>query len=122
MLFRRRRVLGEPQEPLRDFWVSAEVRLSTPIDVVDEDESRPVIGYIRNFGIRATHERLSSVVTAEITDGRVLWDHTEWYEIDPSTLDSVIRKRILPVDGEGIWYRSGRAFYPEDDESTTDVH
>ena len=123
MLFRRRPVLQRPVNPLRDFWVSADVRLTVPIEVEDDDDARPMVGYIRNFGVRTTPGRLAELMTAEIADGLVVWDQTEYYEIDPDELDSTIRNRVVPVVSEGIWYRSGRAFYPEDEEhDSTGIH
>ncbi|HXK40028.1 MAG TPA: hypothetical protein VJ837_04305 [Candidatus Paceibacterota bacterium] len=87
----------------------------------DEDESPPIVGYIRKFGVRATAETLAKLVTNEVPDGHILWDRTEWHEVNPETLDADIRKRMVAVSGEGIWYRSGRAFYPEDEEDSVNI-
>ena len=56
------------------------------------------------------------VLEEAVGDGEILWETSEWYPVDPDTLDRIVRRRIVAVSPGGIWYVSGRAFYPEDDE------
>ena len=44
-----------------------------------------------------------------------VWAETEFNEIDPASLDRATRKEIVQPDENGIWYRSGRIYFPEGD-------
>jgi hypothetical protein len=77
--------------------------------------SRVLHGYYRNFGIRATPRGVQSAIVAAIDDGNVDWTETEWHGVDPSNLDAGIRSRIEGESCDGIWYRSGRIFYSDED-------
>ncbi len=99
-----------------DYWASVEVRLHEPIPVDDDEEDGfgPMVGYIRNFGVRCGDGELNSILEKEIVDGTIRWETTECYPVEPDRLDRDIRKRIAPLESGGIWYVSGRAFYPDD--------
>ena len=112
--------LPEPVPPLRDYWVSVDVTLHEPIQVEDGDDP-PMVGYIRNFGVRAAPGSLQRIVEDTVRgEGIVRWEETEWDVVDPATLDRVVRKRIvasaLDGAGEGVWYWSGRAFFPAEED------
>lgn len=38
-------------------------------------------------------------------------------KLNLETLDRDVRKRIVPVFGEGVWYSTGRVFYADTDEA-----
>ena len=106
-----------PNAPLQDFWATVCVYLREP--VTSEDDGGEVLaGYYRNFGLRATPDRVQPLIEAAIAaaepPGDVVWAESNWYGLDPESLDDTIRMRILPVTGEGIWYASGRIFFPEE--------
>jgi hypothetical protein len=117
----KRHKLPPPRHGYRDYWASVEVRLHEPIPVGDDDEEDlgPMVGYIRNFGVRVKDGELRSLLERTIDDGDIRWDTTECNPVDPDSLDRIVRKRIVAVEPEGVWYVSGRAFYPEDPEEET---
>jgi len=105
-------------EGIDDFWLVLHVRLREP-RIVEADNHEPepttIVGFYRTFGIRCAADRVPALIEqAAAGEGHILWDTTEWHAIDPSTLDPAVRKRVLPVVGEGIWYTGGRIFYPDD--------
>jgi hypothetical protein len=103
-----------PKAPggLGDFWATVHVVLFQPMPA-GKDPHVLVHGYHRSFGIRAVPSRVPELLAGVVSDGRIEWDETEWRSIDPATLARAIRKRIQLVAGEGLWYSSGRAYYPE---------
>ena len=105
-----------------DYWAMVEVHLYKPIPVdgPDDDATGPVVGYIRNFGVRVKEGELQVLLERAIDDGKIRWDASECYPVNPDTLDRIVRKRIVPVDPGGIWYTSGRAFYPDETEDEPD--
>lgn len=48
-----------------------------------------------------------------ISEGVIRWDETEFERVNPNELDSSIQARAEPVDGEGVWYKSGRVYFSE---------
>lgn len=80
-----------------------------------------IVGYFRNFGVRATPDRIRPVIeeavaTAELA-GDIAWAESKWDPVDVTSLDDSVRSRIVPVAGEGVWYMSGRMFFPEETEA-----
>ena len=120
----KRHALPPPRAGYVDYWASVEVRLREAIPVEDDDDHvGPVVGYVRNFGIRIRDGELRSLLERTIVDGDIRWETTECYPVQPDDLDPIVRKRIVAVDPDGIWYVSGRAFYPDDpDEEIGPVH
>lgn len=43
------------------------------------------------------------------------WMETEWDLVDAAGLEQDVRSHIEAVEGEGIWYKSGRVFYADPD-------
>jgi len=113
--FRKRVLLPEPPAGHGDFWVVVHVKLAQPIHDVDDPAETPAQGYYRNFGVRATPDRIPDVLQGAVGDGRIVWDDTEWHPVDLASLERDIRKRIEPLASEGIWYRSGRILYADPD-------
>ncbi len=103
------RRLAAPEAPLRDHWVVLRVILHTPIEVPGEAHA---VGYYRNLGVRCAPERLKGVLETEVQADTIVWDKTKWSEVVIDELDEIVRERTIPVKGEGIWYRSGRLFFP----------
>jgi hypothetical protein len=112
----KRHALAPPRPGYIDYWASVEVRLHEPIPVEDdeEDDIGPMVGYIRNFGVRVKGGQLRSLLEHTILDGDIRWETSECYPVEPDDLDRIVRKRIAAVDPDGIWYVSGRAFYRDD--------
>ena len=118
----RPHALPPPRPGYIDYWASVEVRLHEPIPVEDDD-LRPMVGYLRFFGARVKDGDLRALLQQTIVDGDICWETTECYPVEPDKLDPTVRKRIVAVDPDGIWYVSGRAFYPDDlDEEVIPVH
>jgi hypothetical protein len=103
--------------PLRDYSVNVLVELATPLSVAGANDP-PAVGYFLRLGVRSTPDRLRSFVENAITDGAVRWDESTYEEARPDDWDASFRKLFTPVDGEGIWYRSGRILFPRDESET----
>ena len=80
-------------------------------------EPTRVVGYYRNFGLRADAEQVLPLLEQATSDGTIDWEISEWHPVDPSTLDEAVQARIQPISGQGVWYQSGRAYYPAEDGS-----
>jgi hypothetical protein len=108
----RRGVLAPRPDGTEDYWLVLNIRLREPRVVEgDEDDPQPaaIVGFYRTFGIRCSADRVPALIEQAAADeGEIVWDNTEWHEVDPAGLDPVIRKRIRPVSDEGIWYTGGR--------------
>jgi hypothetical protein len=115
-LFERRK-LPPVVPPLRDYSLSVRVELATPLSVAGSSDP-PAVGYYVRLGVRSTPDRLRSFVESTITDGAVRWDDSTCEEARPDAWDAGLRKRFTPVDGEGIWYRTGRILFPRDETET----
>jgi hypothetical protein len=115
----RQSKLNAAPSGLFDYWATVQVRLHHALAVDDEDDPRPVIGYWRCFGLRVEHGMVHPHLEAAISDGVIDWEKSEYYEVQPSDLDDTIQRRIQPVVRDGIWYTSGRIFYPGDGEGAT---
>lgn len=116
-LFRRvRKKLAAPAPGFGDFWVTVHVRLATPIVVENDPAQGPALGFYRKVGIRALPGRLEAVLTAATPEGTIEWTDTTWTQVDPNSLEKAIRDRIEPLTGEGVWYKSGRILYSNQDQ------
>lgn len=107
------------QPPLSTYWVTVCVELHTKIypdpDDTEEDDSRPVVGYFRNFGVTSHSEQAAcEEVAMEIVEGDIDWSDSTSYPVNPETLDSIVLERTGDWSVPGIWYRSGRILFPED--------
>jgi hypothetical protein len=111
-------VLPPARYPLRDFWATIRVELRVPVEIKDPDDSAPTFaaGYYRIFGIRATSDTVRGLMEAEVGEDIVVWSDSSWEEIDLNTLERTIEERIADVEGEGIWYRSGRVFFSDSEQ------
>jgi hypothetical protein len=82
---------------------------------VDDPQATPAQGYYRVLGVRASVNQIQQILIREIEDGIIQWPDSELQPINPDSLDNEIRKQIRPVVADGIWYRSGRIFYADED-------
>jgi hypothetical protein len=105
-----------PKGPLRDHWVTANVRLHAPLPV--EGAGRPAAGYFRILGLRCTPLRLRSFVEEIVYDGLVLWPKTEWHEVNLNRLNRSLRNEIDVRSQECVWHLSGCIFFPEKDAAS----
>jgi hypothetical protein len=97
-----------------DVWAQVCVRLLEPVPGSDPAGS-PMVGYFRNIAVRLPGPQPKSFLEHLIPDGVVDWDETEVSEVDPSSLDADVRNCVTAPDKDGVWYRSGRMYFPEDD-------
>lgn len=109
------KALAPPPPGHGDFWATVHVKFTVPMPDQDDPAATPVQGYCRSFGVRALPTRVHLVVTEAVKDGIVDWEKTEWELVDPTTLEKAIKSRIVGVEGEGIWYESGRVLYADPD-------
>lgn len=105
-----------PESPLRDHWVTVDVRLHTPLSI--EGGGKPAVGYLRILGLRCTPLRLRSFVEEFVSDGTVVWQKTEWHEIDLNRLSRSLRREIDVRQDECAWHLSGRIFFPDGDAAS----
>lgn len=113
-----------PPPGVADYWATVHVVLAEALPVHDRPEDEPasfpdlVVGYYRNFGLRCALSRIRAVLSQAVEDGMIDWQDSEVSEALPfCKLDRDIRRRVVPVTEEGIWYASGKALYgPEGNE------
>lgn len=116
MLFRKTKNALAPAPPgLGDFWATVHVKLAAPVSDTSDPGATPTQGYYRSFGIRAAPDRVPAILQAAISDGAIEWNDTEWDLVEAGKLERAIRKQIEPIQGEGVWYKSGRVFYADPD-------
>jgi hypothetical protein len=110
-----RRFPIEPPEPGQlDVWATVCVQLAVPFRDPEDPDHPPCVGYFRNFGIRLNGPQPRHFLERIIGDGLVDWTDTEITEVDVQRLDQTIRKSVTEPDENGVWYKSGRMYFPED--------
>ena len=101
--------------PLPKFMVIVHVRLHKPISEAGHRASE-VIGYYQALGVATHQEQLRQVVEDAVAEeGRVDWSGTKYREVTVEGLAADVRARIEPLEGAGVWYLSGHAYYPAGD-------
>lgn len=76
----------------------------------DEGE---IVGYYRNFGIQSVSvESAREVLLAEIDDGTIEWADSEFQPVQLTDLSLEFRRMLPSPQDVGIWYQSGRVFFP----------
>lgn len=101
-----------PRPPLQDFWVLVHVRLYEPLPVDEGMSGVQAIGYFQNIGFRCEPARCAAFLATRFDDGEVCWEAGDLEPIEIADIANPdILAGVLHVDGEGIWYRSGRSFY-----------
>ena len=96
-----------------DVWVEVCVRLSQSLPASD-GVGPPVEGYYRNVGIRVPGPQPKAFLEGLFRDGAIDWNETEVTEVEPSSLDPELRSYVTAPDADGVWYRSGRIYFSED--------
>jgi hypothetical protein len=114
-MFRRPFPLPTRRDGQLDVWANVCVRLHTPLLSTNGADEPPVVGYFRNLGIRLNGPQPKNFLERIIDDGAIDWSDTTVAEVDPQSLDGVVREKVTAPDDSGVWYRSGRMFFPEDD-------
>lgn len=101
---------------LETYWISVCVELASPIDSAElADDGGPLVGYFRNLGVSAPSEgEARRLVSVDVKDGQIDWGDSTVGRIDPDSLDVAVAARKTDLSRVGIWYRSGRAFFPAD--------
>lgn len=101
---------------LRTYWIMVCVRLYSdlpPAPGESEDDPRPAVGYFQNFGATAaSEEEVCKLVASQITDGAVLWPSSEVSSDVVTRLHPGILTEAGDWNQKGIWYKSGRVFFP----------
>jgi hypothetical protein len=109
-------MLGPLPQGHGDFWATVHVRFPEPASVSNDPAGKPLHGYFRYFGVRALPNKVHAVIDRAVDDGTINWGDTKWHAVDPAELKRNVRSRIEPVVAEGIWYKSGRILYSDDEE------
>ena len=86
-----------------------------PLEITDSDGvEQAVKGYYINMGVSAISEaQARDLITEQIQDGVIDWDGSELGDADWVSLDPLIRKNFERSDKDGVWYKSGRIFFPD---------
>lgn len=115
----------------RTFWVNLCVDLAEPIHFIDEPPegaAEVAVGFFQNFGVTTATatlalEAASSAAMEGKTAGTLRSDITTVREVDPKQLDEVIRRRVGSAwKKPGIWYRSGRIFFWDEEPAYGTEH
>ncbi|MBI5366878.1 MAG: hypothetical protein HZA54_07560 [Planctomycetes bacterium] len=90
------------------------VNLHSPLTVEDEEDGPlRVIGYFRVYALKAASASAAqAVVMAEIRDGDIDWADSSLEEVELGELPPEIRVHGSASPQAGIWYQSGRTFFP----------
>jgi len=113
----RKPPLPHPLAPLRDYWVKVRVALYEPRPPEGNDpDDLPAVGFLRLFGIRADPLALRGMIESEVfEEGTIDWADSTTEEIDLASLEKVVRERIIPIEGAGVWYRSGHLYFADEE-------
>jgi hypothetical protein len=114
-MFWRRFSLDPPDAGQLDVWATVCVRLAVPFRDPEDPDHPPCVGYFRNFGIRLNGPQPRHFLERVVEDGLVDWEDTKITDVDSQRLDRTIRKHVSEPDENGVWYRSGRMYFPEED-------
>lgn len=81
----------------------------------DEDLPHAIAGYFLNLGVTALSEATArDMAASEISDGSISWEESQSSSVSVAELPLAILQRASDWTVPGIWYRSGRAFFPPD--------
>jgi hypothetical protein len=97
----------------RRFWLVVSVRFLYPVKDVESDCTAP--GYYITFGVTASSEAAArTLVERAVTDGEILWDDSAVSKLEDIELDPQILGKANTLQGDGVWYASGRILYPDE--------
>lgn len=98
----------------QNFMINACVMLPTPERFEEKVGGFTLVaGYYRVFAVFAeSSEQALSTVAAAITDGSIDWQDITVKQIDPDSLDDAIQAHCPLGRLSGIWYKSGRSYFP----------
>lgn len=82
----------------------------------EDDDDRPIVGCVQTFGVTAASEdEAGDLVTEVISDGEIDWSEST---VSPSVQIERLSPEVIARSGDwterGVWYKSGRAFFPAD--------
>ena len=109
--------LDPPESGQLDVWATVCVQLAVPFRDPEDPSHAPCVGYFRNFGIRLNGPQPRHFLEHIIDDGIVDWEDTEVTEVDLERLDQTIKECVSEPDKNGVWYKSGRMYFPEGDDA-----
>jgi hypothetical protein len=105
---------------LQTYWLVVCVDLHVPVHPEpgqEDDDPRPDVGYVQDFGVTAaSEEEASDLVVGLISDGDICWSDSTVALTVVEHLHPEIIARAGDWTEKGIWYKSGRAFFPADSE------
>jgi hypothetical protein len=101
------------------YWIMAQVQLDRRIPPDPDDEEDDVgalVGYFWNFGVTAlSQQEACNLVEELVVDGEIYWSESE---VSPGVVVEHLSPEIIARAGDwtkkGIWYKSGRVFFPAD--------
>jgi hypothetical protein len=110
------------------YWITLCIDLAQPISIQPADDELEegvsiAAGFFQSFGVTAeTPEAALDLAFQEATRGNTAGilsrSETRVDPVELSTLDADIRKLSGNWKKPGIWYRSGRAFFPAEGEAS----
>lgn len=108
------------ESPLETYWIMARVQLDEEILLDSDDEEDnvgPIVGYFQNFGVTAASEKEAlGLVEQMVSDGEIDWPDSTISTKPVLRLDRKIIDQAGDWTESGVWYKSGRVFFPADSE------
>jgi hypothetical protein len=111
-MFWKKLPIPPPATGEEDYWATLCIELAAPMTFEGAVDGQMAVGYYQNLGFRATPEAAMNQLEQLASDGKINWAESEWSKREVSELDNKIRKLVRPPDEFGVWYRSGKVFYP----------
>jgi hypothetical protein len=107
---------------MKQYIVFLHVRFNVPFPALDPAGSPPVLGYFQSYGVSAPSERIAdqlarqALLLDDIAACRsFLEQDCSVEEINLKTHDQNIAHRCTEPDVQGIWYKTGRVLYDNED-------
>lgn len=87
-----------------------------PFETTDTDGLKQIVkGYYLNVGVSAISEtQARDLIAHAVEDGEIDWNDSEFQEAEWASLHPLIRESFESSEKDGIWYKSGRVFFPDD--------
>lgn len=97
---------------MNQYWIIIRVQLDHPVGA--GSDGKRIVGYYQDFGVTASEEKAAhDLVAANVEEGSIDWSKSTCEIVDVERLNARVRARSTNRSEPGVWYRSGRGFFPE---------
>jgi hypothetical protein len=107
------------QLTLIQYWISVCVKLHEPLIVCDKKDKPTgelIHGYFRSLGVTAESElEVREFIRETVSEGEIDWSDTSIEACDYTDTDLELENLDGDPNIKGIWYKSGRIFFPDDE-------